>query len=707
MSHAAFLLAPVVPVPERLPDEPHRVKPYDQAVHDWDPATGEPSPQESDHPDPFGHQPPRDASLQRLLNYRGLKFKPVRRSAGLGFLGASAKAKEFTLGESRGDELGRLHAIAHAYGGDHVALWTFGDALHLWAARSAAPGATPRVWQLALRSGASAGARPAGLAARIAGWLQGSMFAPDLAALERALAAPNLGESAFFAAFGIAGVKDSEPPDAQAAWSAFEQVADALLRGAVPDTAARKAVNALMADSESQLPAKAPAKRSSLATRVAGAYSALRDALGAPATPRLAACAQAAELYDAITSGPAGDRLLQTRDKPLAIALALGRLLAHYPVELRRDPLFLALASHEAEVWNGHGFVAPLATMAAEPDASGFIAAIVPAQLEEDFRAAHDTRSDDSAAIDGWAGEAAIANDDRHVATFTKWFAKKRADGAIVHGQADGTCRVLRFVAGEVTEDAAVPDARLVQAARALDPRAAIVAAGFPDVLAPGELAQVARAEADAEEAATTPAVVVSEPDDGAGPLPPPVADWAPPRVVLETARNLYVTADLARLAWYRDTGERMAQQLAARYPGRVDPAASIAARDAVAVLDEAVRAAGFTPLGDILSANAPGCALRGYTQREGSSSALLVALPGRPLLECEFRTRLADGTEVLTSSIELPLPTRAGASVRRLPLGVPALWAAHRQHVEEVRGARAPAPAPASLEAFAQSLEP
>lgn len=706
MSHAAFLLAPVVPVPERLPDEPHRVKPYDQAVHDWDPSTGEPSPEERDHPDPFAHQPPRDASLQRLLNYRGLKFKPVRRPAGLGFLGASAKAKEFTLGESRGDELGRLRAIAHAYGGDHVALWTFGDALHLWVARSAAPGATPRVWQLALRSGASAGARPAGLGARIAGWLQGSMLAPDLAALERALAAPTLSESAFFAAFGIAGVKDSEPPDVQAAWSAFEQVADALLRGAVPDATMRKAVTALIDDSESQLPAKAPAKRSSLATRVASAYGALRDVLGAPATPRLAACARAAALYDAITSGPAGDRLLQTRDKPLAIALALGRLLAHYPVEVRRDPLFLALASHEAEVWNGHGFVAPLAAMAAEPDAPGFIAAIVPAQLEEDFRAAHDTASDGSAALGGWAGEAAIANDDRHVATFTKWFAKKRADGAIVHGQADGTCRMLRLVAGQLTEDAPVTDPRVVQAARALDPRAAIVATGFPDVLAPGELAQAPLAEVDVQEALTTPAMVVTGPDD-AGPLPPPVADWAPPRVVLETARNLYVTADLARLAWYRDTGERMAKQLAARYPGRVDPAASIAAREALALLDEAVRAAGFTPLGDILSANAPGCALRGYTQREGSSSALLVALPGRPLLECEFRTRLADGTEVLTSSIELPLPTRAGASVRRLPLAVPALWTAHQQHVEEVRGARAAAPAPASLEAFAQSLEP
>lgn len=699
MSHAAFLLAPAVPVPERLPDEPRRVTPYDQAVHDWDPATDAPSPEESDHPDPFGHQPPRDASLQRLLNYRGLKFRPVRRPGALAFLGTSAKAKEFTLGESRGDELGRLRAIAHAYGGDHVALWTFGEALHLWVARSAAPGARPRVWQLAVH-----GAAPADTAARIVRWLQDSAIAPDVAALQRAFAAPRPGAAAFFAAFGLAGVKDTEAPDARATWSAFEEVADALLRGAVADAAARKAVNALIDDSGSHLPGKAPAKRSSLAPRVAAACGALREVLGAPATARLAACARAAELYDAITSGPAGDRLLQTRDKPLAIALALGRLLAHYPVELRRDPLFLALASHEAQVWNGHGFVAPLAAMAADPEAPGFTAAIVPAALEDDFRAAHDTRADASAATGGWAGEAAIAIDDRHVATFIQWFAKKHADGAIVHGRADGSCRVLRFAAGQVTEDAASTEPALVQAARALDPRAAIVAAGFPDVLAPGEFAEAPHAQPHGDASANTPALVVTEPDDAEA--PPPVQGWIPPRVVLETAANLYATADLARLSWYRDTGERMAQQLATRYPGRVDPTASITTRDAVALLDEAVRAAGFTPVGDILSGNAPGCALRGYVHADARTRALLVAMPGRPLLECEFRTRLSDGTEVLTSSIELPLPTRAGASVRRLALAVPALWAAHQQHLEEVGGDRAPEPVPGSLEAFAQSLE-
>lgn len=702
MSHAAFLLAPAVPVPGRLPDEPRRVTPYDQAVHDWNPATGGPSPEESDHPDPFGHQPPRDASLQRLLAYRGLKFKPVRRSGSMAFLGMSAKAKEFNLGESRGDELGRLRAIAHAYGGDHAALWTFGDALHLWVARSAAPGALPRVWQLALH-----GAAPADTGARIARWLQGSAIAPDLAALQRALAAPRPAASAFFAAFGIPGVEDTEAPDAHATWSAFEQVADALLRGALPDATDRKAVNALLDDSASHLPAKAPAKRASLVPRIAGAFVALREVLGAPATPRLAACARAAQLYDAITSGPAGDGLLHTRDKPLSVALALARLLVHYPAELRRDPLFLALASHEAQVWNGHAFVAPLATMAADPGAPGFTAAVVPAALEEDFRAAHDTRSDSSAAVGGWAGEAAIATDDRHVATFSNWFAKKRADGAIVHGPADGNCRVLRFAAGQVSQDAPSADPKLVRAARALDPRAAFLAAGFPDVLAPGELAQPPRTEPEVDESAGTPAVVVTEPGDAEAPLPPPVADWLPPRIVLETATNLYATADLARLSWYRDTGERMARQLAARYPGRVDAAASVAAKDAVALLDEAVRAAGFTHAGDLLSGNAPGCALRGYVNAGARSRALLVAMPGRPLLECEFRTRLDDGTEVLTSSIELPLPTRAGASVRRLPLAVPDLWAAHRQHVEEVRGGRTSEPAPDSLEAFAQSLEP
>lgn len=465
MANAALLLVPLLPVPEAIPDG---------VLVRFSP----------------GEEAPRHVALGPLIGYRDTKWKALRRAEGMGFLAASAKEDGFNFGEFSSDELGQLHRIVHACGGDAVALWTYGQSVHFWSARSAAPRTAPRVLQASLRIAAPTdGGRPGGLAGRIARWLEDTALAPDRAALEQALASPRLTVPAWFASFGVPGAKDVEPPDLAAAWTAFEHAADPLLRGEAPDAAARKDVNALIDEEACRLPAKPAARRGAAATRVAAAFQVLVEALGEPRPARLAACLQAAGLYDPITSGPAGDRLLQTMDKPLAIALALGRLLAHYPVAVRRDPLFFALASHEAEVWNGHGFVEPLARLAERAAATGFTVALVPADREEAFRAAHFTRCDESAARDGWAGEAAIDAGVDTVAAFAKWFAKAKADGAILRCEADGACRLLRIAAGQVVEDAPASDPALVQAARSLDPRAAILAAGFPDVLAPGELA--------------------------------------------------------------------------------------------------------------------------------------------------------------------------------------------------------------------------
>ena len=820
MSSAALLLAPLIPVPERLPAEPPRTTPYEQAVQDFEPSEDDddaPWPEEADYPDPFAHQPSRDGSLQALLHYRDAGYKPVRRANGLAFLGNSARADAFHFGIARRDELGMLRDIAWAYGGDHVAIWTFGRAVHLWAARSSAPGARPVVLQLSVRLDAPRDVgRPAGTAERIARWLEGSALAPDVAALRRTLESPRLSVPAWFAAFGVPGAKDLEAPDTRAAWSAFEQVADALLRGAAPDAAARTQVNALIDTKDSHLPGKPASKRGATARRVAEAFVALREVLGAPAAPRLAACFAAANLYDSITSGPAGDRLLQTTRKPLAVSLALGRLLAHYPVEVRRDPIFLALASFEAEVWNGHSFVDPLAAMAEDAGATGFTIAVVPPALEEEFRHAHGVRADESAARDGWAGEAAIEMGEGSVATFAKWFAKARADGAIVRGEGSGACRVLRFAAGQLVEDAPSEDAALGRAARALDPRGAILAAGFPDVLEPGALAEAPRASAGEEEApVVTRAALAARLDAGSAAqaaslldpdwsgsaarvallvrpatrdehhsaaivrdlrtagwrvtsassssspelwfhsgedtmgdvtplvrvlgdlptgstvafarneavtllgiapeiaatlpmptLPAPSPDWVPPRVVLETDENVYATADFARLAWYREDGEAVAKQLARRYPGRVDGAVSITPPEALAVLDEALRALGFTQLGDLLASHLHAVVVRAYTHVDGVSTAIIVMLPRRPLVECELQTKLADGTEVTTSSLDIGQPARRGASVRRAALAVPALWEVHERHLADVRGDRALQPAPATLADFARLLE-
>lgn len=497
MSNVAFLFAPLVSIPRQLPSEPHRITPYEQAIDDWHEAGGDGEfPDEANHPDPFAHQPPRDAALDGPLHYRGATFRPVSRAEGLAFLAHSAKADAFPLGGFAGDELRKLRHIAHAYGGDCVALWTFAGAVHLWSARSPAPGAPPRVLELSVRLDAPADVgRPPGTADRIERWFVGSALAPDVAALRRELDAASVSVPGWFRAFGVPGARSPEPVDAVGVWDAFERAAEALLRGSAPDAAARRQVNAMINDADERLPAKPAAKRGATARRVANCFAALREALGDPTSPRLAACASAAALYDRITSGPAGDRLLQTSRKPLAVALALGRLLVHYPVAVRRDPIFLALAAREAEVWNGHAFVGPLCELAERADAPGFTAVVFPATLEARFHAAHGVRTEESAAVDGWAGEAAIdlGESGDLTAAFAHWLEAEGADGTVARCDARGDVRILRFAGGRQTSSAAADTTELSRAGSTLDPRVAVLALELPDVLAPGALAEEAR----------------------------------------------------------------------------------------------------------------------------------------------------------------------------------------------------------------------
>lgn len=811
MATAAFLLATRVAVPQQLPGEPPRRTPYDQAVLDHDGASGRPFPEEADHPDPFGHQPPRDAALLPLLAYRGLRFRPVRRRAGLAFVAGAVRPETFNFGESRRDELGRAHDLVHAYGGDAVVLWTWGQAVHVWAARSAGPGARPAVLQLSLRITAPRGGRTQGAAERLCAWLRGSDLAPDAMALQRALAAAPLSLADFFAAFGIPGVEELSPVDPAPVWDAFAQGADALLAGRPADPAARKVVNAAIHDATQHLPAKPATRLGATARRVAAAFAALREELGTPTSPRLAQCAAAAALFDPITSGPAGDALLRTSGKQPALALALGRLLAHYPVALRRDPLFLALAAHEAEAWNGHLYAAAFAELAERARVAGFTAVLVPAAREQAFRKAHGLQADASAARDGWAGEVSIDLAEGPCEGFARWFAKTGADGAVLRCGADGHGELLRFSAGERSRQG-VP-AQVSDAARALDPRGALLAAGLADVLAPGALAPQERApqgtgepvvpRGELEQRLRGEATTVAWPMDrgwprqdervalllrlpapdpaclaaivldaraawmrgihaevapggaelwlhtgprtgqagqlarllgdlpagsrlalvhGAhaavlriaeapeGPYFPPTLvpaepGWTPPRVLLH-AQNIYATADTSRLSWYRAQRQQMAQRLAARYPQRVQAGTEVTPQQALGLHDAALRDIGFAPVGDLLASHLYACALRAYVHADGVTAALVYLLPARPAIECEFRTRLADGADVVTASMNPARPLRAGASRRHVDAPVHGLHESHAMHVAEVRGDRAATGAPKTLEEVARSLE-
>lgn len=220
-------------------------------------------------------------STANLIAYRG-KYAPLPpkkrpSAASLAFSLSTKDPSELEFLGQGATERVILEEIARAYGGEHLHLWTFGGAAHVWLARSSAPGQRPSISCFSFRLAAEA--RQPQLGALRAAF-EGSKLSPDLGRLEQLLARPTLELPDWFAAFGVLGAKPEPLVDPAALWADFDGVRAALLAGQAPDGKAVARVSAAIERLGEKLPKKLPQKGPPEAA-LAGPERALAQAIGA------------------------------------------------------------------------------------------------------------------------------------------------------------------------------------------------------------------------------------------------------------------------------------------------------------------------------------------------------------------------------------------------------------------------------------------
>ena len=130
-------------------------------------------------------------SLAELTGYSGgfvaIPAAKLKRGGRHAFLKNEGDPNAFALGEGESVERELLLEVARGHGGDHVAVWTFGHALHALVARSPEPGARPVVHgPFSVRTRVANGTtRNGGFVEAMATALAGSAFTPDFDALQR------------------------------------------------------------------------------------------------------------------------------------------------------------------------------------------------------------------------------------------------------------------------------------------------------------------------------------------------------------------------------------------------------------------------------------------------------------------------------------------------------------------------------------------
>jgi len=454
MPTAGFILAPIKPLP---PELPRRLREYGFAAED--------------------------------------RRKTPKRGGVLGILANEGNPRIYFNFDAPAGALEGLRELARDCGGDHFAIFTWNGRLHHWLFRGIENGDPPAVRKctIALQGGKREG-DPVG---EIANWFSKSVIQPDMGELERQLAGPQIRISVWFSAFGLEGASDFE--ELATIWDDLEPVALALLSGEAPDKGALKKVNAaLRLLNTEKLPAAPKSKPGQTSALIPGAVESVRAASSSlSSTSKWRSRLAAASFYDPITQGEALDRLTVGIDKKgLGSSASLGRLLGHYPREMVRDPLFLSLAGHEAECWNGHAYVASFHSLAEHAPKAGFTLAIFPTEFEADFRKAHGISPAASTAQNGFSAEAFVDLPGilkvEPAEVITAWFTKKKATGIVLRMRPDGTFDLQTLTKGNADSMPSLPQAHkpdvqlLARAARDLWPRDAFAGLGLADLLAPG-----------------------------------------------------------------------------------------------------------------------------------------------------------------------------------------------------------------------------
>src|SRR5215831_4273117 len=180
-------------------------------------------------------------TLGHLTGYSGgLTAVPpskIKRGGQHVFVKNEGDANAFAFGEDDSIQRALFLEVARGHGGDHVAVWTFGHALHVLIARSSKPGERPGVhgpFSVRARN-ANGGKRPGAFIEAVGAALDGSAFTPDFDALRREFDKRELSVAACFLAFGVPGALDFASPDIAARWNDLDEAGRALLTGAAVD----------------------------------------------------------------------------------------------------------------------------------------------------------------------------------------------------------------------------------------------------------------------------------------------------------------------------------------------------------------------------------------------------------------------------------------------------------------------------------------
>jgi hypothetical protein len=443
-------------------------------------------------------------SVPHLTGYAGgFKEIPVtklNRGGRYAFLKEEGDANAFAFGEEDSYQRELFLEIARGNGGDHLAVWTFGHALHVLLARSPKPAARPAVHgPFSVRTRMPEGStRVPVFVDALKATLSGAALHPDFDALERELAKPELSVAKCFDALGVPGARDFASPDVSARWHDIDTVGRALLTGQPVDKKQLKNLNELLEPlGDTRLPSKCKLGKGETARLLANAMIELRDSLGVPESGPWAERFKAAGFYWDICDGEALDRLTTGTDRAgIGTSASVARLLAHFPESLLRDPLFLAFLAIECEAANGHTHVEGLCKLAEHTATAGLVLVVAPAAQRAAMCQAFGIEEAAETSKAAHCGEALISGTSiakGDMSQFARaWMAKAKVTGAVADLSPDGSTSLSYFKEGASAKDAndaglgPVNQAELKDAAQKFLTRKAFVALDAGDLLAPG-----------------------------------------------------------------------------------------------------------------------------------------------------------------------------------------------------------------------------
>ena len=451
---------------------------------------------------------PLDDKLEALIHYRGgyKKIKKLPEGAKYAFLSNAGAIDEFNFGEFSGDELESLVKLCKGFGGEHLGIWTYGNSLHMMYVSSKKPGNKPLIRECSLRLSPYNSDRDKNVYKDVKSWFSHSSFKPDFNALEEEYNSGSISLKNWFKAFGLSGARELESKDTEKLWKQFENIVNKLLTGeSVPGKELRELNSEIRRqDEESVIKAKPYKKTGRTAYELTSSIYCLTETLGEPKSGLWKERFRAANFYWDISDCKGSCERLTVGDEKhsgLGVSASFGRLLLHYPIELRRDNIFWVLATAQIEGANGHAYTESSAAFAENSHQASSTLVIVPTDKLESFRkdfGIHEFEKSEPISKE-WSSEYFVelpgilkVNPKEKV---KNWLEKNKTSGAYFTGNQDGSYEIKHYQNGKEVDSGEVvfntftsfDGEKLKLSAKNLEPLNVFNVLGLENLVEPGE----------------------------------------------------------------------------------------------------------------------------------------------------------------------------------------------------------------------------